>query len=254
MKLKSLIFGLLNYSYRIGNPIWEHLWSYKRDYSGWYNSGADHNADAVFEKIYDTNFWGDGESQSGPGSTLNYTRPLRAHLPSLLSSLGVKSLLDAPCGDLNWVKHCNLSELDSYHGWDLVLNEAAQKNAVQMRMRLPHTIIEPNDMLEAELPSVDAWLCRDVLFHLSNDQVLRLLKKFAKSDISYLLTTHFKFLEENGVDINPGGFRFVDPTLPPYCLGLPKVVIPDFVAPFPPRYLGVWCREDVQRMLDMNAA
>src|SRR5437762_14003755 len=52
----------------------------------------------IFSRIYRDDIWRDGESLSGWGSTLEQTEILRSELPGLLSRLGVKSLLDAPCG------------------------------------------------------------------------------------------------------------------------------------------------------------
>jgi hypothetical protein len=61
-------------------------------------------AKEVFTHHYQQNEWGDQESISGPGSTLEYTANLRAKLPELCERLGVRPLLDAPCGDFNWVR------------------------------------------------------------------------------------------------------------------------------------------------------
>ena len=57
-----------------------------------------------FTKIYEDDVWrGAGETRSGAGSTMHATRELRDALPRLLRSLGVTSLLDAGCGDTNWL-------------------------------------------------------------------------------------------------------------------------------------------------------
>ncbi len=43
--------------------------------------------------------------------------------------------------------------------------------------------------MEGPLPKADLWLCRDVLFHLPNKDVITVLANFANSEIPYLLTT-----------------------------------------------------------------
>ena len=43
-----------------------------------------------------------GESVSGPGSTMQFTEFLRRDLEELLRQRQVSNLLDAPCGDWNW--------------------------------------------------------------------------------------------------------------------------------------------------------
>src|SRR5688572_15166107 len=73
----------------------------------------------VFCRIHAANEWGTVESRSGPGSTLARTEHLREGLPRLLDELGVRSLLDAPCGDFHWMQHV-VPHLDRYVGVDIV--------------------------------------------------------------------------------------------------------------------------------------
>jgi len=54
---------------------------------------------SIFERIYETNSWGDAESRSGPGSTVARAATLRTALAGLFSRFSVKTLLDAPCGE-----------------------------------------------------------------------------------------------------------------------------------------------------------
>ena len=60
----------------------------------------------VFTSVFDRNFWADpeGETFSGPGSSLKQTATMRSKLPTLFQELGINSILDAACGDLNWMK------------------------------------------------------------------------------------------------------------------------------------------------------
>src|SRR5438128_829316 len=73
----------------------------------------------LFSYIYSCGRWGHGESRSGPGSSLASTRNLREHLPGVLSQLGVRSMLDAPCGDFHWMSQVPLA-LEQYIGADIV--------------------------------------------------------------------------------------------------------------------------------------
>src|ERR1700683_3686127 len=61
-----------------------------------------------FSAIYATNYWRNGESRSGLGSSLAQTEAVRAALPTLCRDLGISSMLDIPCGDLNWIRHVDL--------------------------------------------------------------------------------------------------------------------------------------------------
>jgi hypothetical protein len=53
----------------------------------------------AFRYAYRTNLWGGSESPSGPGSSLDQTGQLQQTLPELFRRLGVRALLDLPCGD-----------------------------------------------------------------------------------------------------------------------------------------------------------
>jgi glycosyltransferase involved in cell wall biosynthesis len=50
----------------------------------------------IFERIYNTNWWGEKESISGTGSTLAFTERLREGLPDLMKKHAVKRVFDAP--------------------------------------------------------------------------------------------------------------------------------------------------------------
>src|SRR5579859_3324001 len=67
---------------------------------------------AVFTAIYRLNYWNEGKpaetSISGPGSNLDATTRARDALLQVIAEFGVRSLLDAPCGDLFWMRHVPL--------------------------------------------------------------------------------------------------------------------------------------------------
>lgn len=55
----------------------------------------------VLTRQYDTNYWADDQSVSGPGSTELETQFVREALPRILQEQGIASLLDAPCSDFS---------------------------------------------------------------------------------------------------------------------------------------------------------
>ena len=73
----------------------------------------------VFSRIYEKNLWGDSESRSGRGSTLGRTAVIRDALPALLEGVGARSMLDAACGDFNWMARVDLRGV-RYVGVDVV--------------------------------------------------------------------------------------------------------------------------------------
>src|SRR5260370_61794 len=89
-----------------------------------------------FTWVYKRNHWGDRESVSGPGSTLRYTENLRKQLPLLFAEYKVRKVLDAPCGDFNWMQE-DVKEIDiDYVGADIVPQLVENNNALYKSERV----------------------------------------------------------------------------------------------------------------------
>ena len=228
----------------IFNPIWAAAYPYFRRGSGEVVSEFQDNVEA-FSKIHSDNLWGSSESLSGWGSTLAYTAVMRKHLERLLTDMKVRTLLDAPCGDFNWMAHVSLPPEASYIGGEIVPDLVTSLN---QRYGTNRHAFRAIDIVRGPIPRADLWLCRDVLFHLRNEDALSVLRNFVASDVPFLLTTTYDFVRQNG-DTRPGGFRYINLRLPPFGLGKPRLKIPDFLAPAPPRYLALWSHKDVKASL-----
>ncbi|HEX4961538.1 MAG TPA: class I SAM-dependent methyltransferase [Thermoanaerobaculia bacterium] len=171
--------------------------------------------EGIFSEIYRGNLWGEPESVSGPGSTLAATAAVRRELPGLFSTLSVRTLLDAPCGDCNWIFAAPL-DLDLYIGADLV-PELIARNAAQLGG--PGREFRVLDLTCDPLPRADAILCRDCLIHFSYRFIRRAFDNFRASGARYLLTTTYAGVAANH-DILSGQWRPIDLELPPF--GLPR--------------------------------
>ena len=57
-----------------------------------------------FTKIYQINYWSDAESASGPGSNMKNAKKLIGKINKIIKNYSIRSIVDAPCGDLNWMK------------------------------------------------------------------------------------------------------------------------------------------------------
>lgn len=198
----------------------------------------------IFGHFYETNRWRDAESVSGPGSTLAYTANLRAELPGLFARLGVRRVLDAPCGDYNWFRQVERPCID-YVGGDIV---GAMVQANQARYGDAQTRFVELDITVDPLPSADLWLCRDVLFHLSEEDVFKALANFVSSDIKYLLTSTHPRCTQNR-DIASGDFRLLNLRLAPYGFAAPLAAIDDWVEGYPERQISLWERDAVAGFL-----
>ena len=156
----------------------------------------------TFAPFYSENLWGDNESVSGPGSNLTRTAKLRQELPGLLHELATRTLLDAPCGDFNWMKDTQL-EIEKYIGVDVVPKLIARNQELYGNDQRQFALL---DLTRDELPRTDVILCRDCLIHFSYRHIAAAIKNFKQSGSTYLLTNSYPLWPAN-TDIRTGDFR-----------------------------------------------
>jgi hypothetical protein len=183
---------------------------------------------ARFARMYETNLWAGSESRSGDGSSLAATAGMRAGLPALFRQLGVRRLLDVPCGDFHWMAHVDLAAagVTAYVGGDVVeaivtATNERYANAARSFVRV--------DLTTGPLPTVagdpaDAVLCRDCLVHLSFANIGRAFRVIRDSGARYLITT--TFLEHaTNVDVIDGNWRMLNLERAPFNLSSPVAVL-----------------------------
>ena len=180
----------------------------------------------IFHSKFKNNAWSSKESVSGTGSELDITKDLRIGLQNLLKKYNIKTMLDAPCGDFNWVKEMDLSNIN-YIGADIV-PEIIEKNK-----RLYDFDFKVMNIVTDKLPDADLLLVRDCLVHLSNDNILKFIENVKNSNIKYLLTTSFtdKNIDHEwkksvlNSNIPDGGWRPINLEISPYKLTNPIDII-----------------------------
>lgn len=158
---------------------------------------------SVFTRIYQQNLWGERDSVSGPGSVVEATAQITTQLPELWRSYGIKSLVDAPCGDCNWMSRI-APLLDHYTGIDIV-ETLIEAN----RAKYPALEFRCADLTRDRLPKADAIHCRDCFQHLPGYLIVSGLKNFESSGARWLLlTTNDDVTDYHDTVI--GGFRPID--------------------------------------------
>lgn len=190
----------------------------------------------VFDWIYQSNKWGSSESRSGKGSDLLQSEGVRTGLPALWQELGVHSILDLPCGDMNWLGTLDLSGYD-YTGVDIV--EALIENN---RAAYPEHRFLQLDICHDLLPAADFLLCRDLFVHLCFDDIKLAIENLHRSPVRYLCCTTFTEIEQNQ-DKLTGKHRRLNMCQPPFNWPEPAFLIADGAAGVPPRQgksLGLW--------------
>ena len=138
------------------------------------------------------------ETTCGPGSTLAATREVRDWLPGALERLGVKSLLDAPCGDRNWIRLVDLP--CEYVGVDNEPDHVTQAG-------LYGATVLKRDIRYDDLPACDAVLSRDFFQHLSMADAELALANMRRTGAKWIIATCHG---QSGPDCETGAFRYID--------------------------------------------
>jgi len=164
--------------------------------------GGDPDHAAVFGEIHRRKRWGNGESVSGPGSTRARGADFAADLIALLRRLDTRTLLDAPCGDFNWIAEA-ADSVERYIGVDVVPALIERNLREHLTPRRQFVLA---DISRDLLPTADAIFCRDALVHFSARDVWATLANFRRSGSRYLLTTTFVDRDRNR-EIRTGAWR-----------------------------------------------
>lgn len=183
------------------------------------------------------------ETGCGAGSTFDNTESVREWLPRLLSQLQVTRMLDAPCGDFNWMSRTDLYGIE-YIGadYDEVHCAWTKARATSPSKFKPRSkTVVSMDICRDALPAADLMLCRDFLQHLPNADVFAALNNFLGSGIAWLLTTSHDN-ETNGDIPKCGMFRPLNLTAAPFNFPAPRRSISDGDG----RMLGLWHRNEIK--------
>lgn len=191
----------------------------------------------IFTAIYHENRWQNDESRSGPGSTIARCVPVIEALLGLIEEFSVRTLLDAPCGDFNWMKEVPLPKT-RYIGVDVVA-EMVEKN--QRLYGGDRREFQQADITVGPLPCVDMIFCRDALVHLCAADVFKALAVFKRSGSRYLVATTFPAQTSN-MEIATGHWRPINLVQAPFDLPPPVRIVSDGCRHpgFTDKALGVW--------------
>ena len=138
-------------------------------------------------------------SLSGPGSTLRGTEGVRTVLPYLIRLLGIKTMVDVPCGDLFYMRHILKEPVFReqrvhYVGADLVRSLVASLQDIYSSQGADGGPVI--DFLQFDLATQMLWpadlvVVRDVLFHFDARRGAAVLRRISDSGAKWLLTTTY---------------------------------------------------------------
>ena len=185
-----------------------------------------HKLEETFTEIYEKNLWQSAESVSGLGSEIEYAKSVSKELPVLLQKYNIKSILDIPCGDWNWMKNVDLCGA-SYIGADIV-KPLIEEN----KSKYPGVDFRALDLTNDDLPKVDLVFVRDCFGHLTNENVHKAIENIKRSGSKYLLATSFTRWTTNA-DILDGGWKCINLLVEPFVLKPIYLINEEFEVGYP---------------------
>ena len=171
----------------------------------------------VFSKIYKEDLWHGG---SGAGSKLENIKEYVDILQKYIDKPEVKTVLDLGCGDWQFSKFLDLSSV-SYLGVDVV-ESVIESNSTSYSASNIKFI--SRDITAYEVPKADLIICKDVLQHLCNKDVVNILVKIITSSKFSLITNDFNPDNTENKDIDNGNYRCLDLTLSPFYLDVVTIL------------------------------
>jgi hypothetical protein len=174
----------------------------------------------IFSEIKKKNLWGNTESVSGFGSVLAKTETLVIELSKLFKEKSIKTVLDIPCGDFNWMRKIDFSGM-SYIGADIV-DELIEEN--MEKYGTENINFSVKNIIDDVLPKSDIIFVRDCFVHLSYKNIFESINNIKKSGSRYLLTTTFTGINKN-YDIITGDWRPLNLQIKPFMFPEPKYII-----------------------------
>lgn len=139
----------------------------------------------TFQEIYEKNIWGGrkGEFYSGDGSTEKYSEIYAATIKKFITGNGIKRVVDLGCGDFR-VASRFVSNDFHYTGCDVVASLIEHLNKSFANENVEFQCV---NIVEDQLPDGELCLIRQVLQHLSNAEIVRVLQNANK--YKYLIVT-----------------------------------------------------------------
>jgi SAM-dependent methyltransferase len=147
------------------------------------------SAKEAFTKIYQEHHWGGEDSDycSGDGTVNPNTDRYITFLNEFIAQHGVRSILDIGCGDFRIMRQVVEANPQLHFTGADVVDDLVERNNRQFgNERIRFVCL---DAIEDELPAAQLCTVRQVLQHLSNDQIQQILKKLRQFDF-VLVTEH----------------------------------------------------------------
>lgn len=141
-------------------------------------SAEEQSSEETFTDIYENGWdrYEDGSPSSGWGSLVENVRPYMEFLVEFMNTNQIQSVVDVGCGDWAFSRYIDWGDID-YIGIDVV-KSVIERN--QQQFIAPNITFIHGDILTMDLPPGDLLICKEVLQHLRNKDIIQFLKKIKK--------------------------------------------------------------------------
>jgi hypothetical protein len=173
-----------------------------------------------FELIYNENYWESDESRSGLGSEIKNTKEVLKALKKIIKEYNIRSIIDIPCGDFNWMSKIDMRNID-YKGFDIVRPVIIDNNK---KFKKNNINFYNSDITTSRLAKGDLMFVRDCLVHFSFEDITKSIFRIKQSGSKYLMSTSFVNLEKN-IDIYSADWRPINLEKDPFNFPKPIVTI-----------------------------
>ena len=178
-----------------------------------------------FQYIYKFNYWkgGKSSSKSGYGSEIENTKKIIQSLSYFIKNYNIKTVLDIPCGDFNWFKKMNFTEL-KYTGADIVKEMIDINNKKYSQDNIKFKVM---DLLNDDLGDYDLIFNRDCLIHFDDKEIFKVLRNVSKTKSKYFATTSYLNSSKNIESKLTDNWRPLNLTIYPFMLNKPFKILDD---------------------------
>jgi SAM-dependent methyltransferase len=176
----------------IKNPFLRKLYVWYRERYFWKLKKK--KVEEIFSDIYKNNEWGGtpGTFYSGDGTHNPDTSVYVDNVAAFINENKVRSILDIGCGDFQVMSKV-LEKVDvNYTGGDVVKEMIEHHNQHYANGKTKFITL---NAINDELPNAELVTIRQVLQHLSNEQILKILNKLSK--FKYVLISEHMLLGDH---------------------------------------------------------
>ena len=162
------------------------------------------NNGSVFDDVYRNKLWrGEGEISSGLGSSPANSKSYEDLIVAYIEANDIRSMVDIGCGD-HQVSHRILQRVSrpiTYTGLD-VSSVAIEHN--RQKYGTENVSFICADAASSDLPEADLVTVREVLQHIPNADIAKILPKLKEFEHAVITNTVARNARNYNVDIAPG--------------------------------------------------